>query len=199
MHEIAHNAQNCAPIEGEMQRQDRRILRTRAALDEALIGLLETADYEVITVQAICDAANVGRSAFYQHYTGKDDLFRSGFDRFRQDLDTVAAVLEPEDHGGVVPKLVDAIFMHAEKHARLYRSVTTGNGGFIALRIIEGIIAQCLERALSARSDLSPPNIELSALMYSSAIMTALRWWFQHHNRPDRGEMVRQVQATIGA
>ena len=199
MHEIVQYVRNCAPIEGEMQRQDRRILRTRAALDAALIGLLETVDYEAITVQAICDAANVGRSAFYQHYTGKDDLFRSGFDRFRQDLDTVTAVLEPEDNGGVVPKLVDAIFMHAEKHAGLYRSVTTGHGGFIALRIIEGIIAQCLERALSARSDLPPPNIELSALMYSSAIMTALRWWFQHHNRPDRGEMVRQVQATIGA
>ena len=199
MAENVHNVQNCATNEGEMQRQDRRILRTRAALDAALIGLLETADYEAITVQAICDAANVGRSAFYHHYTGKDDLFRSGFDRFRHDLDTAAAALEPEDNGGVAPQLVDAIFMHAEKHAGLYRSVTTGHGGFIALRIIEGIIAECLERALSARATVPLANVELKALMYSSAIMTALRWWFQHHNRPDRGEMVRQVHATIGA
>lgn len=180
-----------------MQKQDRRILRTRGALEAALIGLLATTDYEDITVQAICDTANIGRSAFYQHFTGKDDLFRRGFDRLRHDLDAAVA-LGIADQEDATPRLIEAVFAHVEKHAGLYRTVTTGHGGFIALRIIEGIMAQCLATALSAQAVDPAEQVELRAQMYASAIMSALRWWFQHHNQPARGEMVRQVRAALG-
>src|SRR5258708_34153749 len=35
--------------------------------------------YEAITIQDIIDEADVGRSTFYAHYTGKEDLLRRGF------------------------------------------------------------------------------------------------------------------------
>src|SRR5882724_5548923 len=40
--------------------------------------------YEAITIQGICDAADVGRSTFYTHYTSKDDLMRSGIENLRR-------------------------------------------------------------------------------------------------------------------
>src|SRR5712671_3191569 len=63
---------------------DRRILRTRATLQHALNSLILKKGYESITVQDICDAANVGRSTFYAHYTSKDDLKRKGFEKLRK-------------------------------------------------------------------------------------------------------------------
>lgn len=179
-----------------MRKQDRRVSRTRGALEAALIELLEHTDYQDITVQAICDTADVGRSAFYQHFTSKDDLFRSGFDRLRRDLDA-AAYAAPEENGSAAPKVIEALFVHAEKHAGLYRSVTTGHGGFIALRIIEGTIAQTLGTALLAEAAIPPAEAEVRALMYASASMAALRWWFQNHNRPERDEMVRLVHSAF--
>src|SRR5260370_8381887 len=62
---------------------DRRIVRTRATLQHALNSLILKKRYESITITDICDAANVGRSTFYAHYTSKDDLKRSGFERLR--------------------------------------------------------------------------------------------------------------------
>ncbi|RTM09235.1 MAG: TetR family transcriptional regulator [Hyphomicrobiales bacterium] len=59
---------------------DRRVARTRATLQHALISLIPKKGYEAVTVEDICDAANVGRSTFYAHYTGKDDLKRRGLD-----------------------------------------------------------------------------------------------------------------------
>jgi AcrR family transcriptional regulator len=59
---------------------DRRIARTRAMLQEAHISLILEKGYEATTVEDICDAANVGRSTFYAHYTSKDDLRRSGLE-----------------------------------------------------------------------------------------------------------------------
>ena len=41
---------------------DRRVQRSREALQRAHISLILMKDYDAITVQDICDAANVGRS-----------------------------------------------------------------------------------------------------------------------------------------
>src|SRR6266700_5879957 len=63
---------------------DRRVARTRALLQQAHISLILKKGYEAITVEDICDAANVGRSTFYAHYTSKDDLRRSGLEHLRK-------------------------------------------------------------------------------------------------------------------
>ncbi len=50
---------------------DSRIRRTRLALQQALEGLLETKEFETISVQEIADAATVNRATFYDHYADK--------------------------------------------------------------------------------------------------------------------------------
>ncbi len=65
---------------------DRRVNRTRKALQQAHISLILEKGYEATTVEDICDAANVGRSTFYAHYTSKDDLRRSGLEHLRKEL-----------------------------------------------------------------------------------------------------------------
>jgi hypothetical protein len=63
---------------------DRRVARTRAMLQKAHISLILEKGYEAITVEDICEVANVGRSTFYAHYTSKDDLRRSGLENLRR-------------------------------------------------------------------------------------------------------------------
>jgi len=53
---------------------DRRTRRTRERLQRALIALVGERRYEAIGVQDIADRADLGRSTFYLHYSGKDDL-----------------------------------------------------------------------------------------------------------------------------
>ena len=53
---------------------DRRARRTRERLQRALIALVGERRYEAIAVRDIADRANLGRSTFYLHYGGKDDL-----------------------------------------------------------------------------------------------------------------------------
>jgi AcrR family transcriptional regulator len=53
---------------------DRRRERTRAALLGAFSRLLLQRGYEGVTVAAVAEAANVGRSTLYEHFAGKDDL-----------------------------------------------------------------------------------------------------------------------------
>ncbi|EGV04445.1 transcriptional regulator, TetR family [Streptococcus infantis SK970] len=57
-----------------MPAQDRRITKTRKAIYNAFLQLLNQKDYETITVQEIIDLADVGRSTFYSHYESKELL-----------------------------------------------------------------------------------------------------------------------------
>ena len=55
---------------------DRRTERTRKALMAAFVDLLLTRGYEDVTVEEIVERANIGRSTFYLHYTGKEDMLK---------------------------------------------------------------------------------------------------------------------------
>jgi len=51
---------------------DRRLSRTENAIRDAFFSLLETYPVDKINVKKLCEAANINRSTFYDHY---DDYF----------------------------------------------------------------------------------------------------------------------------
>jgi AcrR family transcriptional regulator len=57
--------------------EDRRVVRTRTALHQALMDLIAEREYDDITVGDVIGRAGVGRSTFYQHYQNKDEVFRA--------------------------------------------------------------------------------------------------------------------------
>src|SRR5258706_11054555 len=83
---------NNLPVFVRLQRRknmggvDRRIRRTQRSLHEALISLVLEKNYDLITVQEILDRADVGRSMFYPHFDGKDELLISGTHELRNIL-----------------------------------------------------------------------------------------------------------------
>src|SRR5947208_3389919 len=54
---------------------DPRVRRTRDALGDALVALMQEKEFASIRVQDVLDRAGVGRSTFYEHFKDKDDLF----------------------------------------------------------------------------------------------------------------------------
>jgi AcrR family transcriptional regulator len=64
------------------RKPDRRVLRTRDALGDALVRLMHEKPFEEITVQHILDGAGVSRSTFYTHFSDKNDLFLSDAEEF---------------------------------------------------------------------------------------------------------------------
>src|SRR5436190_12597876 len=86
--EMSVNGQPARICSGNLWREtmDRRVQRTEDVLHQALISLMIEKGYEVITVQDIIDRANVGRSTFYTHYTGKQELLLRGLNNLSRNL-----------------------------------------------------------------------------------------------------------------
>src|SRR5688572_19983657 len=67
---------------------DRRILRTRRSLQEALIALLREKPLEDIEIQAITERANTARVTFYRHYGTKEELLLDVIESIYQEIQT---------------------------------------------------------------------------------------------------------------
>jgi len=158
---------------------DRRILRTRALLQDALKAMIIEHGYEGATVQHIIDRAGVSRSTFYAHFADKETLLVSGLTDLRKML------LErrpPAADGEAAPprgfSFSLAMLRHAESHLSLYRAmVGRASGAAVTGRIatiIEEVVAHELG-ALGVRR--SHPERDLMVQHVTGSFMGVLTWW----------------------
>lgn len=155
---------------------DRRAARTRKALHTALMSLVQRKGYEEITVQDIIDEADVGRSTFYAHYTGKEDLLRKGFVQLREEL------AEAEAGGGTGSeplRFSGAMFEHAGRHADTYRAMVGSRGSLVALEEIRRIVAEIVRRELPKTGKEESLPREVHVQFTVGTLLTLLTWWLE--------------------
>lgn len=74
-----------------MNKSESKYYNTACLMDEALLKLLETKEYDYVTVKEICEKAGVNRSTFYLHYETVDELLQESlsymFQKFNDKYD----------------------------------------------------------------------------------------------------------------
>lgn len=92
---------------------DKRILRTRLAVFNAVFELATEKDLDKITVVELCERAGINKSTFYLHYKSINDCFQKCFDffmsrilEFGKDMDYTRMSVAPEQ---TVKKILDAV------------------------------------------------------------------------------------------
>ncbi len=91
---------------------DKRIVRTRLAVFNAVFELAAEKELDKITVVELCEKAGINKSTFYLHYSSKNDCLQKCFDLFMEkileygkDIDYTEMSLHPED---TISKILDA-------------------------------------------------------------------------------------------
>jgi AcrR family transcriptional regulator len=164
---------------------DRRAARTRRALHGALMSLILRKGYEAITVQDIIDEADVGRSTFYAHYTGKEDLLRNGFQTLRAELTEAQRTARANTEGSQDESLRFslAMFEHASGYTDIYRALVGGRGGVVAVNEIRRILSEMVKKELSdlEHDDTVPQEVRIQFVV--GAFLTVLTWWLERRPR----------------
>jgi AcrR family transcriptional regulator len=93
-------------------KSDRRTERTRQALVEAFVQLLLSNGYEAVTVDAVAERANVGRSTFYLHFADKAATLRRSLTRTSSQL---AAIVGQDVH----PEMLVPLLSHFHSQRKL--------------------------------------------------------------------------------
>jgi len=166
---------------------DRRAARTRKALHNALMSLIVSKGYEAITVQDIIDEADVGRSTFYAHYTGKEDLLRSGFATLRHELELARLVA---GSGHETPLAFSLAFLeHVNEYRHIYRSLLGARGRTVADQELRRVLTDTVEKDLSGRLDDGAVSHELCIRFVVDTLLGVLAWWFERKRKVQPAEV----------
>jgi AcrR family transcriptional regulator len=124
---------------------DRRVRRTRRAIEMAFNNLVFTRDFDDIRIPDILSAADVARSTFYQHFKSKDDLLCSVMAPILGPLAQAGSQREPSQH-------LLFVAQHLWENRRLGRAVFTGTTRVAIVRQLTREIELLLVAAGSAPS-----------------------------------------------
>jgi AcrR family transcriptional regulator len=158
---------------------DRRVVRTRGLLQNALVSLILKKGYQAVTVEDVCAEANVGRSTFYAHYKGKEDLHRSGMAQLRRQLlerQRTAAGSSRSAHEGLNFSL--PVLEHARDHIDHYRAMVGHGGDAGVIGHIRKIVADLVrDEIASTKPSRETVPRELLVQYLVGAYMAVLTWW----------------------
>jgi AcrR family transcriptional regulator len=168
---------------------DSRSRRTRDALGDALVGLMQERPFKSITVQEVLDRAEVGRSTFYTHYRDKDDLFLSDVEDF---WEMMSSMLERsgEKSNRVAP--VRELFAHVAEAKSFRESLAAAEKVNDVMELGQGQFARAIEQrliTLSGGEENKPGQFAATSHALAGALFSSLTWWIDRRMPVSAAEM----------
>jgi AcrR family transcriptional regulator len=111
-------------------KKDRRVVRSREALRQALLKLMSHKEFGAISITEIVELANYNRGTFYSHYDNKEALLDDIIEELIQHLvKSFRAPYENEDIFRVNELTANSvkIFEHIDQNAEIYSILLRSN------------------------------------------------------------------------
>ncbi len=177
--------------EGCIEVLDPRIRRTRHLLQQALAKLLETKEFDKVSVHDIAEAATVNRATFYDHYPDKFALLQCMVGERFQELLAARQVRFDGGCSGALGSLVRGV---CDYLAAIPGNEIQPHMEAAIITVVRSIILDGARRHPPA-NDVSP---ELFATTISWAIYGAAKEWLRTPNRCSGQEISETILRLIG-
>lgn len=182
--------------ETSVETLDPRIRRTRLLLQQALGKLLETKEFENISVQDITEAATLNRATFYDHYPDKFALLEcmvaTRFDELLAErgvsFDGTCPTALKAMVLGVCDYLASMPRVDCERQRQLEPHMESAVIAVVRRMILDGLKRHPSENAASP---------EIIAATVSWAIYGAAKEWVRTPNRCPSETIVETIQALV--
>lgn len=179
---------------------DRRILKTRQAIHEALLSLMQEKQYNKITIQDIIDRANVGRSTFYSHFATKDELLLSSVEHLFEMLDKYLKDYTGSDGDKQRMIPVAELFDHIRENSRIIKGLMKAEGADLFFDKVQAYWNSKIEGYLLSRlPEKKEPKVPVAILTnhISGTLISLLKWWINNKMKYTPTQMDQYFQQLI--
>ncbi|NRQ40768.1 TetR/AcrR family transcriptional regulator [Nonomuraea sp. NN258] len=171
---------------------DRRVRRTRRAVQEALVSLILEKGYDAVTASDVIERADVGRSTFYAHFTDKQDVLFS-------QLDELAFLHTPPPSGpvGELFTFSRPMIEHVAQRRELIKALLGRRGGGVVVERGERLLAAIVADELRAAGLRTPGLLEPLVICVVGAYLALLRAWVDGDLQATPAELDAAFRAAV--
>ncbi len=172
-----------------MNKSESKYFNTALRMDEALMKLLETKDFEYITIKEICAKAGVNRSTFYLHYENTRDLlnesinlmqerfyacFKGDKSSFRYKIENCSA----NDLYLITPEYLEPYLKYVSDHRSIYGAAMRNPSNFNSEEIYKMLFNEVFDPILDKYSVLPEERVYIMAF-YLKGIAAMVSEWLE--------------------
>ncbi len=174
-------------------RLQRRVARTKAAIEDAFVQLVLERGYDKVAVEDITDRADLARATFYAHYPNKQAVQFSVFNRLTEDL--VRRIASQGGPWNVVHRdAIQAAYKQAAEMPDLYRACLSDPRTRQAhLSILSRYAEQNFRDRLTALGNQPRVPVPVMARAFVGAHVAILEAWLAGELDGDVEELARMA------
>lgn len=186
---------------------DRRVVRTKRMLRDALADLIEEKGLERITVCDLTERADINRGTFYAHYKDKNDLVESSenevmgaITRIQETLKqlTIEDLFIAYEEGEPMPFVV-SLFDYIRYNGKFVKALMgpKGDPGFQP-RLQQIVSENIIRNVLSPKyRENTTPLVNYYVAFYTNAMLGIIKQWLSSGMQESSEEMARIIVAIM--
>lgn len=178
---------------GTSTKIDRRIVKTKEAINKAFLELFSEKELEQITINDISERANVNRGTVYLHYSDKYDLLDKCIEDHLNRLITFCSKNDLDWEEAALVSDLKPIFVYFEENFLFFSAMLSNQRTSVFRERLLTFVSTNVKEKLD-RQELHPDiDNELNAQFMASAFVGIVEWWIQHKMPHSTAFMAEQL------
>ncbi|MMZ55417.1 HTH-type transcriptional regulator MtrR [compost metagenome] len=161
-------------------RIDRRVVKTKQAINKAFLELYSEKDIEHITINDIADRADVNRGTVYHHYLDKFDLLDQIINEHLNRLKQYCTPHEDESGRLLLINELKPVFDYFEANFSFFSTLLTNRSSSMFRERLMQFVSAELRKKLAASDRQLDIDHELNAQFMASSFVGIVEWWIRH-------------------
>jgi len=171
--------------------REKRVTRTRPALQNALLSLLEEQSFDQLTIRDVTARAGISYATFFRHYPDKEALLHEVAAReIRKLLGMTLPILYTVDSRSSTKALCAYVW----QHRKLWSALLTGGA---AATLKEEFVREARRHAAESLKFESWLPGDLNVVFSVSASVEVLSWWLSQADPPSVTEMAEIIDKLV--
>lgn len=180
-------------------KHDRRILKTKRAIYEALVELMQKKNLNSITVTELAAAANINRKTFYTYYSTVNDVLDEVINELISSLKDLMYAMS-EDYNMLSPQTLFAFLNTIMSDVDIVRALFTSDNGNMLFNKLQKALQETLLKELidnDIKMNIPPEQYPLISSFVAGGLIYVYYEWITNPNGTSLDEMARTLTTLI--
>lgn len=177
---------------------DKRVIRTKRQLEEALFTLLKTKDINKISVKELTALIDINRSTFYDHYTDIYDLLESVQERV---LDDIYNIYKPVTISRFKEKDFNQLYIildYIKANKEIFNVLLNGHGNILFLEKLRRIITEkFLSDFIGKVPNINKEYFNLLSSFFTSGCLGVIQNWVKNNAEMPTDKLTEVMKGLI--